>query len=69
MSHDQFTTLFNYVEDFRSEMNRRFDTAISQESLDRLTNSVDAFIKRLDEHDTGTAVRDAQFERLLRAWP
>jgi archaellum component FlaC len=36
-------------------------------SHDRLLNTVDAFIKRLDEQETENAARDAQFEKLL-AW-
>ena len=65
MSDDQFTKLFKYVEEFRTEINVKLDEKASQSSLDRLTNTVDAFIKRLDTHDTEMTARDAQFARLL----
>ncbi len=34
-------------------------------SLDRLTNTVDAIMARIDSHETEMAARDAQFKRLL----
>ena len=49
MSDDQFTRLFRYIEEFRSEMNERLDEKASQASLDRLTNTIDSFVKRLDD--------------------
>lgn len=65
MSDDQFTKLFKYVEEFRSEMNQKLDDKASQASLDRLTNTVDRFVKRLDDNEIEMAARDSQFERLL----
>jgi hypothetical protein len=65
MSDDQFTKLFKYVEEFRREVNTRFDQTASQASLDRLTNTVDAFIKRLDDEEIENKFRDRQFEKLL----
>lgn len=65
MSDDQFTKLFRYVEEFRSEMNTKLDEKASQQSLDRLTNTIDTFIKRLDDSETEQAAPNAQFERLV----
>lgn len=65
MNDDQFTTLFKYVEDFRREMNEKLTYTASQEALDRLTNSVDAFVKRLDDKSLENKMRDRQFDRLL----
>lgn len=65
MNDDQFTKLFKYVEDFRHEMNDKFQATASQESLDRLTNTIDGFVKRLDDHETEMTARDYQFEKLL----
>lgn len=67
MSEDQFTKLFNYIEEFRYEVNERFEKTATQESVDRLTNTIDSFIKRLDNYEAEQAARDAQFDRLL-AW-
>lgn len=58
MSEDQFTKLFKYVEEFRAEMNTRLDEKASQDSLDRLTNTIDSFVKRLDDSETEQASRD-----------
>ena len=45
MSEDQFTKLFKYVEEFRSEINTKLDEKSSQSSLDQLTNTIDSFVK------------------------
>ena len=45
MSEDQFTKLFNYIEEFRGEAREKFELTSSQESLDRLTNTIDNFSK------------------------
>jgi vacuolar-type H+-ATPase subunit E/Vma4 len=65
MSEDQFTKLFKYVEEFRSEVNKKLDEKASQSSLDQLTNTIDAFIKRLDNTEIDQVARDRQFDRLL----
>ena len=67
MSEDQFLKLFKYVEKFRTEMNYKLDDKASQTSIDRLTNTIDGFVKRLDDEDIDQVARDRQFERLL-AW-
>jgi hypothetical protein len=43
----------------------KFEQTATQSSLDSLTNTVDHFIKRLDEQEANELARDAQFERLL----
>ena len=65
MSEDQFMKLFKYVESFREEMNSKLDEKASQESVDKLTNMIDAFAKKIDDSDTEQAARDYQHERLL----
>ncbi|MCA9344483.1 hypothetical protein KC946_01475 [Candidatus Saccharibacteria bacterium] len=37
-----------------------------EKSLDRLTNTIDAFVKRLDDIETDNTSRDAQLARLER---
>lgn len=65
MSEDQFTKLFNYIEEFRGEVSEKFENTASQESLDRLTNTIDSFVKRLDDAEIEQVSRDEQFKRLL----
>jgi GH18 family chitinase len=65
MSDNQFTKLFKYVEEFRSEVNTRFDGTASQVSLDRLTNTIYGFVKRLDDQEIEQVARDSQFAKLL----
>jgi len=43
----------------------KFEQTATQSSLDSLTNTVDHFIKRLDEQEANELARDAQFERVL----
>lgn len=65
MSDDQFTKLFKYMQDEFSKVNTKLDTKASQSSVDHLVNTIDGFIKRLDNNETEQASRDFQFERLL----
>lgn len=63
MNDDQFDKLFKYIEDFRKEVNDKFEETNNR--IDHLTDTIDAFIKRLDDFETEQAARDAQWERLL----
>ncbi len=65
MNDDQFTKLFKYIAEFRAEVNDKLDQKASQESMERLLNTLDGFLKRLDNIETELSARDAQFERLL----
>lgn len=65
MSEDEFTKLFKYIEEFRSEVNRRFDNTASKSNMDHLVNTLDTFLKRLDANETEQLARDAQFDRLV----
>lgn len=65
MNDDQFTNLFKYVEEFRTEVNTKLDQKASQDSMERLINKLDGFVKRLDDNETEQSARDMQFERLL----
>ena len=49
MNDDQFTKLFKYVQDFRGEVTARLDDKASQSSINTLTNTIDGFVKRLDD--------------------
>lgn len=65
MNDDQFTKLFKYIEDFRREVNERFEQTATIDSVDRLTNTIDRMLQRFDDIDMEQAARDAKFERLL----
>jgi len=65
MEDDQFTKLFKYIEEFRSEVNTKLDQKASQDSMERLLNTLDGFLKRLDNIETEQSARDLQFDRLL----
>lgn len=45
MNDDQFTKLFKYIEEFRSEVNTKLDQKASQDSMERLINTLDGFSK------------------------
>lgn len=64
MNDDQFTKLFKYIEEFRSEVNTKLDEKASQTSMEQLV-STDGFVKRIDDNEIEQASRDMQFERLL----
>jgi flagellar biosynthesis chaperone FliJ len=65
MNDDQFTKLFKYIEEFRSEVNTKLDKKASQSSMEHLINTIDGFVKRIDDNEIEQASRDLQFERLL----
>jgi len=65
MNDDQFTKLFTYIQKEFAGVHEKLDSKASQESLDRLTNTIDSFVKRLDDAEIEQASRDLQFERLL----
>lgn len=61
MDNDQFTKLFKYIEDFRTEVNTKLDQKASQNTMERLLNTLDGFLKRLDDTETEQSMRDVQF--------
>ncbi len=65
MNEDQFLKLFKYVEEFRIEINKKLDEKASELSIDKLTRTIDGFVKRLEDHEVEIAARDSQFEKLL----
>ena len=65
MDDDQFTRLFKYIEDFRSEVNEKLDQKANKTDMDRLINTMDDFIRRITDNDAANAARDAQFARLV----
>lgn len=65
MSEDQFTKLFVRMEKGFDEINKRFETVATKESVDRLTDTIDSFIARLENIEIEQTARDAQFNRIV----
>jgi septal ring factor EnvC (AmiA/AmiB activator) len=65
MQEDEFTKLFKYMQHEFGQLNSKLDEKASQSTLSSLMNSIDGFIKRLDDNETEQSARDAQFDRLL----
>lgn len=63
--------LSGIIQTFAKNVDERFDalerrvTNIEQ-NIDRLTNTLDAFVKRLDDIETDNTARDARLARLER---
>lgn len=51
MSDDQFTKLFKYMQSEFAVLKEELSNKASQDSLDRLTNTIDEFVKMLDDSE------------------
>jgi hypothetical protein len=47
MSKDEFTKLFNYVQDMRREMNERFEETASKKQVDDVISTLDGLAKQI----------------------
>lgn len=65
MSNDQFTKLFGYMQSQFEEVNAKLEQTASKESMDKLINTMDRFLGRLEDNEIEQAAGDVQFERLL----
>lgn len=65
MNDDQFTKLFAYMQDEFNKVGEKLDQKASQASVEHLINTIDSFVKRLDDSETEQSARDLQFNRLL----
>ncbi len=63
MSEDQFTKLFKYMEGRFDTIEKRMDTLATKNSVERLTNTVDNFIARLDRYESEQAARDSSVRK------
>lgn len=64
------TDLSEVIANFAQQVDARFnkieaDIADLRQSHDRLLNTIDGFVARIDKYETEQAVRDNQFEKLL----
>lgn len=65
MNDDQFTKLFNYMVKIDGRTERIEENMVTKEDHERLVNTLDNFMGRLDTSETEQAARDLQWERLL----
>ena len=70
---DELSDVMNSMMDRIDERFAKVETDISdvkdrmtrlEESHDRLVNTIDGFVKRIEDYEVESRVRDAQFERL-----
>lgn len=67
---ESFSDITNLITTFMEQVDARFqkveyDLADLKESHNRLLNTIDGFISRIDKYETELAARDSQFEKLL----
>lgn len=65
MSEDQFTKLFEYIEEFRHDVDSRFDQV--DERIDRLERVVDAYAHKADTYFQEMAALGSKVDRLEKA--
>lgn len=67
----QTTEIIDVLQTFMEQVDKRFnkveqDIADLKKSHDRLLNTIDGFIDRIDKYETELAARDAKIDRLER---
>ena len=64
MSDDQFTKLFKYMEEFRKEVDKRFDETATKQDVENLRNTVIDFAGHLDDYAAEMAAMSHKIDRL-----
>ena len=64
MSDDQFTKMFKYVEEFRTEINKKLDEKASARDMKMVLISLDSVLKSQEINDDERLVMGHQLERL-----
>lgn len=62
MSEDQFTKLFKYIQDFRSDVDQKFDVQNSR--FDDVINMIDTYAGNMDRYAQEMAAMDHKIGRL-----
>lgn len=62
---ESFNDVTSIIREFMQQVDERFND--QDKKYDRLINTIDGFIGRIDKYETELAARDHQFEKLL-AW-
>jgi predicted ATP-dependent protease len=65
VTREDVDEVLELMREFMSQVDKRFTEQESR--YDRLINTIDGFLGRIDKYETELAARDSQFERLL-AW-
>lgn len=60
---ESFSDVTSIIRDFMQQVDERFNA--QDKKYDRLINTIDGFIGRIDKYETEQAARDRQFEKLL----
>lgn len=50
MKEDEFTKLFKYMQEEFKKINDQLENTVTKSELDKLTSSVDAYAKRVDDY-------------------
>ena len=58
MNDNQFTKLFKYIEQFRTEVNAKLNQTASRDGMGQLVNTLDGFLKRLDDNEIEQSARE-----------
>lgn len=66
MSNDEFTKLFKYIQEFRSEINSKLDEKASDADMQRIINVLDSLGSRQEISDDERLVMGHQLDRLDR---
>ncbi len=66
MAEDEFTKLFKYMQEFRKEVNEKFEKTATKESVEVLTNIVDAYAKKADDYFQEMVMLSHKVDRMER---
>lgn len=66
MSQDEFTKLFKYVQEMRTEMNVRFDETASKKQFDQVMNSIDGLSKLITDYHQEMMMLAHKVDRMER---
>ena len=66
MSQDEFTKLFKYMEEFRSEVNKQFEQTANKDDVRKIFDYLDGITKKQEISDDERLVMGHQLDRLNR---
>lgn len=66
MSADEFTKLFKYMQTEFKNVNKRLDQTATKDELNRLTNAVDGYAKKVDDYTQEMLMLAHKVDRLER---
>lgn len=66
MPQDEFTKLFKYVQEMRTEMNARFDDTASKKQFGQVMNSIDGLAKLVTDYHEEVVMLAHKVDRMER---